>query len=82
MKFQQPKDKYEALFHGFYLLFDPAANADQQDEICKLLTLMLADPEITIVHAQQATERAIDAHSKRKKIGGNFQCTEINGNEM
>ena len=72
MKFQQPKDKYEALFHGFYLLFDPAANANQQDEICKLLTLLLSDPEITIVHAQQATERAINAHVNEKKFEATF----------
>tara|TARA_R100001143_G_C3335121_1_gene121399 strand:+ start:822 stop:1049 length:228 start_codon:yes stop_codon:yes gene_type:complete len=73
MKFEnKPSDKFECLFQGFYLLFDPAANADQQDEICKMLLLMLVDPDITKEHAQQASDRAIEAHMNEKKLEATF----------
>ena len=69
MKFEnKPSDKFECLFQGFYLLFDPAANADQQDEICKMLLLMLVDPDITKKHAQHACDRAMLAHANEKKL--------------
>ena len=59
MRFEKPKDKYEALFHGFYLLYDIAAKPAQINEISKLIMVLLMDPEITHEHAQIASEKAI-----------------------
>ena len=72
MKLEPPKDKYELLFQCFFLLFDPEANAQQFDELTKMLMIMLSDPEITQDHAQIACERAIDSHTTIQELEANF----------
>ena len=72
MKFQIPKDKYEALFHGFYLLYDPAADPAHINELSKLIMVLLMDPEITQEQVQSASNRAIQAHENEKKLEASF----------
>ena len=80
MKFKPTKDKYELLFHGFYLLYDMAAKPAQINEISSLIMVLLMDPNITQEHARIASDRAIEAHLNENslnellnlQIGGNF----------
>ena len=67
MKFEATKDKKETLFQGFYILF--AAPTDKhQEEVGQMLCLMLMDSEITRQDAQNACDRAIQAHITEKQL--------------
>ena len=67
MKFEATKDKKETLFQGFYILF-AAPTAKHQEEVGQMLCVMLMDSEITRQDAQNACERAIQAHLTEKKL--------------
>ena len=67
MKFEATKDKKETLFQGFYILL-AAPTAKHQEEVGQMLCLMLMDSEISQKDAQNACERAIDAHLTEKKL--------------
>lgn len=71
MKFEPTKDKKECLFQGFYLLLN-CPTAKHTDEVCSMLLLMLADPEITKEHAEFACARAIEAVFNEKKLEATF----------
>jgi|TARA_R100001443_G_scaffold107715_1_gene117712 hypothetical protein len=71
MKFAPATDKYECLFQGFYLLFGCPTAADQ-DEVGRMISIMLMDPDITQKHAQQACDRAVTAHLNEKKLEATF----------
>ena len=71
MKFEATKDKKENLFQGFYILF-AAPTAKNQEEVGQMLCLMLMDSEITRLDAQNACERAIQAHLTEKKLEDTF----------
>jgi|TARA_R100000455_G_C6212482_1_gene79593 hypothetical protein len=71
MKFEATKDKKETLFQGFYILF-AAPTAKHQDEVSQMLCLMLMDSEITQLDAQNACERAIQAHLNEKQLEKSF----------
>tara|TARA_R100001510_G_C7581590_1_gene154380 strand:- start:522 stop:746 length:225 start_codon:yes stop_codon:yes gene_type:complete len=72
MKLEPPKDKYELLYQCFFLLFDPAANAQQRDEVTSMLMIMLSDPEITQDHAQIACDKAISSQTNIQILEANF----------
>ena len=67
MKFEATKDKKETLFQGFYILF-AAPTAKHQEEVGQMLCLMLMDSEITRQDAQNACDRAIQAHITEKQL--------------
>ena len=67
MKFEATKDKKENLFQGFYILF-AAPTAKHQEEVGQMLCVMLMDSEITRQDAQNACERAIQAHLNEKQL--------------
>ena len=67
MKFEPTKDKNECLFQGFYLLFN-CPTEKHQDEVCSMILLMLADPDITKEHAETACARAIEAVFNEKQL--------------
>ena len=67
MKFEPTKDKKETLFQGFYILF-AAPTAKHQEEVGQMLCLLLMDSQITHEDAQNACERAINAHLTEKKL--------------
>ena len=67
MKFEPTKDKKETLFQGFYILF-AAPTAKHQEEVGQMLCVMLMDSEITRQDAQNACERAIQAHLIEKQL--------------
>ena len=67
MKFEATKDKKETLFQGFYILF-AAPTAKHQEEVGQMLCVMLMDSEITRLDAQNACNRAIQAHLTEKKL--------------
>ena len=71
MKFELTKDKKESLFQGFYILF-AAPTAKHQEEVGQMLCLMLMDSEITRQDAQNACDRAIQAHITEKKLEATF----------
>ena len=71
MKFEATKDKKETLFQGFYILF-AAPTAKHQEEIGQMLCVMLMDSEITRQDAQNACDRAIQAHLTEKKLEDTF----------
>ena len=71
MKFEATKDKKETLFQGFYILF-AAPTAKHQEEVGQMLCLMLMDSEITRQDAQNACDRAIQAHITEKKLEATF----------
>jgi len=71
MKFEPTKDKKETLFQCFYILF-AAPTANHQEEVGQLLCVMLMDSEITREDAQNACERAIEAHLTEKKLEATF----------
>ena len=71
MKFEKPKDKFETLFQGFYLLFGCLTEKDR-DEVSRMICIMLMDTEITKEHAQQACERAVTTHLNEKKLEATF----------
>ena len=73
MKLQPQKDqsKQESLFQGFYLLFN-CPTAKHQDEVCQMILLILADPDITKEHAETACARAIEAVFNEKKLEDTF----------
>ena len=71
MKFEATKDKKETLFQGFYILF-AAQTAKHKEEVGQMLCLMLMDSEITRQDAQNACERAIQAHFIEKKLEATF----------
>ena len=71
MKFEATKDKKETLFQGFYILF-AAPTAKHQEEVGQLLCVMLMDSEITRQDAQNACDRAIQAHITEKKLEDTF----------
>jgi|TARA_R100001510_G_scaffold33680_1_gene30127 hypothetical protein len=71
MKFEPTKDKQETLFQGFYLLLN-CPTAKHTDEVCSMLLLMLADPEITKEHAETACARAIEAVFNEKQLEATF----------
>ena len=71
MKFEATKDKKETLFQGFYILF-AAPTAKHQEEVGQMLCLMLMDSEISQKDAQNACERAIQAHLTEKKLEDTF----------
>ena len=71
MKFEATKDKKETLFQGFYILLaEPTAK--HQEEVGQMLCLMLMDSEITRQDAQNACDRAIQAHITEKKLEDTF----------
>ena len=71
MKFEATKDKKETLFQGFYILF-AAPTAKHQEEVGQMLCLMLMDSEITQADAQNACDRAIQAHITEKQLEATF----------
>ena len=71
MKFEPTKDKKENLFQGFYILF-AAPTAKHQEEGGQMLCLMLMDSEITRQDAQNACDRAIQAHITEKQLEATF----------
>ena len=71
MKFEATKDKKETLFQGFYILF-AASTAKHQEEVGQMLCLMLMDSEITRRDAQNACDRAIQAHITEKQLEATF----------
>tara|TARA_R100000231_G_scaffold117168_1_gene87411 strand:+ start:62 stop:283 length:222 start_codon:yes stop_codon:yes gene_type:complete len=71
MKFEATKDKKETLFQGFYILF-AAPTAKHQEEVGQMLCLMLMDSEITRQDAQNACNRAIQAHITEKQLEATF----------
>ena len=71
MKFEATKDKKETLFQGFYILF-AAPTAKHQEEIGQMLCLMLMDSEITRQDAQNACDRAIQAHITEKQLEATY----------
>ena len=71
MKFEATKDKKETLFQGFYILF-AAPTAKHQEEVGQMLCVMLMDSEITRQDAQNACDRAIQAHITEKKLEDTF----------
>ena len=71
MKFEATKDKKETLFQGFYILF-AAPTAKHQEEVGQMLCLMLMDSEITQLDAQNACNRAIQAHLTERKFEDTF----------
>ena len=71
MKFEATKDKKETLFQGFYILF-AAPTAKHQEEVGQMLCLMLMDSEISRQDAQNACDRAIQAHLVEKKLEDTF----------
>ena len=71
MKLTPTKDKKEMLFQGFYVLFQ-APTFQHQQEVGQMLCVMLMDSEITQKDAQNACERAIDAHLTEKKLEDTF----------
>ena len=71
MKFEATKDKKESLFQGFYILF-AAPTAKHQEEVGQMLCLMLMDSEITRQDAQNACDRAIQAHITEKQLEATF----------
>ena len=71
MKFEATKDKKETLFQGFYILF-AAPTVKHQEEVGQMLCVMLMDSEITRQDAQNACDRAIQAHITEKKLEDTF----------
>ena len=71
MKLTPSNDKRECLFQGFYILF-AAPTAKHQEEVGQMLCLMLMDSEITRQDAQNACDRAIQAHLTEKKLEDTF----------
>ena len=71
MKFEATKDKKETLFQGFYILF-AAPTAKHQEEVGQMLCLMLMDSEITQADAQNACDRAIQAHITEKQLEATY----------
>ena len=71
MKFEATKDKKETLFQGFYILL-AAPTAKHQEEVGQMLCLMLMDSEITQADAQNACDRAIQAHITEKQLEATF----------
>ena len=71
MKFEATKDKKETLFQGFYILF-AAPTAKHQEEVGQMLCLMLMVSEITRQDAQNACDRAIQAHITEKQLEATF----------
>ena len=71
MKFEATKDKKENLFQGFYILF-AAPTAKHQEEGGQMLCLMLMDSEITRQDAQNACDRAIQAHITEKQLEATY----------
>ena len=71
MKFEATKDKKETLFQGFYILF-AAPTAKHQEEVGQMLCGMLMDSEITRQDAQNACDRAIQAHITEKQLEATF----------
>ena len=71
MKFEPTKDKKESLFQGFYILF-AAPTAKRQEEVGQMLCVMLMDSEITRQDAQNACDRAIQAHITEKQLEATF----------
>ena len=71
MKFEATKDKKETLFQGFYILF-AAPTAKHQEEVGQMLCILLMDSEITRQDAQNACDRAIQAHITEKKLEATF----------
>ena len=71
MKFEPTKDKKETLFQGFYIMF-AAPTPQHQEEVSRMLCMMLMDSEITQEDAQNACTRAIDAHLIEKKLEDTF----------
>ena len=71
MKFEATKDKKETLFQGFYILF-AAPTAKHQEEVGQMLCLMLMDSEITRQDAQNACDRAIQAHITEKQLEATY----------
>ena len=67
MKFEATKDKKECLYQGFYVLF-AAPTFQHQQEVGQMLCVMLMDSEITRQDAQNACERAIQAHLNEKQL--------------
>ena len=71
MKFEATKDKKETLFQGFYILF-AAPTAKHQEAVGQMLCLMLMDSEITRQDAQNACDRAIQAHITEKQLEATY----------
>ena len=71
MKFEATKDKKETLFQGFYILF-AAPTAKHQEEVGQMLCVMLMDSEITRQDAQNACDRAIQAHITEKQLEATY----------
>ena len=71
MKFEPTKDKKETLFQGFYILF-AAPTVKHQEEGGQMLCLMLMDSEITRQDAQNACDRAIQAHITEKQLEATY----------
>ena len=71
MKFEPTKDKKETLFQGFYIMF-AAPTPQHQEEVSRMLCMMLMDSEITRKDAQDACVRAINAHLLEKKLEATF----------
>ena len=71
MKFEPTNDKKETLFQGFYILF-AAPTVKHQEEVGQMLCLMLMDSEITRQDAQNACDRAIQAHITEKQLEATY----------
>ena len=71
MKLTPTKDKKEMLFKGFYVLF-AAPTFQHQQEVGQMLCVMLMDSEITRQDAQNACDRAIQAHITEKQLEATY----------
>ena len=73
MKFEKidPANKKECLFQAFYLLFG-CQTEKHRIEVGQRLCLMLMDSEITRQDAQNACDRAIQAHITEKQLEATF----------
>ena len=73
MKFDtvNPANKKETLFQAFYLLFG-CRTEQHRIEVGQRLCLMLMDSEITRQDAQNACDRAIQAHITEKQLEATY----------
>ena len=73
MKFDtvNPANKKETLFQAFYLLFG-CRTEQHRIEVGQRLCLMLMDSEITRQDAQNAGDRAIQAHITEKQLEATY----------
>tara|TARA_R100000734_G_C3312364_1_gene103377 strand:+ start:417 stop:644 length:228 start_codon:yes stop_codon:yes gene_type:complete len=62
----------DLLFQGFWLLFSKCATDEQKDDVCRCILFILANPDVTAEHAQNACDRAIEAHVNENLLEKTF----------